>query len=187
MAVMIIVTGVLYACSSGETKSDKKPTALTPEQMVARGEYLVTAVGCDDCHSPKRMGPQGPEVIPELRLSGYPSSRPVQKGDTGALGKGWMLFSPDLTSAVGPWGTSFSANITSDATGIGSWKEENFINAIRNGKIKGLQNGRSILPPMPWPNFAKFSDEDLKSIFAYLKTTKPVSNVAPAPVPPGQM
>ena len=92
-----------------------------------------------------------------------------------------MLFGGDLTSAVGPWGVSFSANISSDETGIGNWTEAAFINAMRHGKIKGLDNNRDMLPPMPWNNFAKFSDDDLKSIFAYLKSTTPVTNVVPAP------
>jgi hypothetical protein len=95
--------------------------------------------------------------------------------------KGWSLFAPDLTSAVGPWGASFAGNITSDATGIGNWTEENFIRALRKGKYKGLENSRDLLPPMPWFVYKNMTDEDLKSIFAYLKTTKPVENVVPAP------
>ena len=55
------------------------------------------------------MGPMGSEIIPELRLSGYPSSRPIMKADTSAVNQGWAMFVPDLTSSVGPWGVSFSA------------------------------------------------------------------------------
>jgi hypothetical protein len=95
-----------------------------------------------------------------------------------------MLFNPDLTSVVGPWGVSFSANITSDGTGIGNWTESNFITAIRTGKIKGNASGRSILPPMPWFNYKNMTDEDLKSILAYLKTTVPVKNLVPQPIGP---
>ncbi|MNE65179.1 Fructose dehydrogenase cytochrome subunit precursor [compost metagenome] len=82
---------------------------------------------------------------------------------------------------VGPWGSSYSANITSDATGIGQWSEEQFIKCIRTGKSKGLDNGRPLLPPMPWQSYAQLNDTDLKSIFAYLQTVKPVDNVVPAP------
>jgi hypothetical protein len=146
-------------------------------EKVKRGEYLVSIIGCDDCHSPKRMGPMGPEIIPELRLSGYPSSRPIMKADTSAVNQGWAMFVPDLTSSVGPWGVSFSANLTSDETGIGNWTEENFLRAIREGKYKGLETSRPLLPPMPWFVYKNMKDEDLKSIFAYLKTTKPVENV----------
>ena len=187
VAAAIAITATLYACNSDTPKEEKKDPIPTQAEMINRGEYLVAAVGCDDCHSPKRMGAQGPEVIPELRLSGYPADRPIQQGGNGALKKDWMLFGPDLTMAVGPWGTSFSANITSDGTGIGNWTESNFITAMRTGKIKGLENGRPILPPMPWFNFAKFTDQDLKSIFAYLKSTTPIRNVAPAPIPPSNM
>lgn len=42
--------------------------------MVKRGDYLVNAMGCDGCHSPKRMGLHEPEIIPELRLSGFTSN-----------------------------------------------------------------------------------------------------------------
>jgi mono/diheme cytochrome c family protein len=178
----IVIASTLYACSNAKSSNEeKKDPAPSQAEMIKRGEYLVAAIGCDDCHSPKKMGPQGPEVIPELRLSGYPANRPIQNPDTKALTQGFMLFGGDLTSAVGPWGMSFAANITSDATGIGNWTEHNFITALRTGKMKGLENGRPMLPPMPWFNFKNMTDEDLKAIFAYLKTTNPVANVVPGP------
>lgn len=180
-ATLLLIAGALYACS--DVKSDDKKTepVVSQTDVIKRGEYLVNAVGCDDCHSPKRMGAHGPEVVPETRFGGYPASRPVIKPDSADLKKGYVLLGGDLTSAVGPWGISFSANISSDETGIGGWTEGAFINAIRHGKIKGLDNNRDMLPPMPWYNFAKFTDEDLKAIFAYLKSTPPVANVVPAP------
>ena len=184
---VIAIGSIVFACNSETPKTEDKAPIASQAEMISRGEYLVAAIGCDDCHSPKRMGARGPEVIPELRLSGYPADRPVMPPDTGALKKGWMLFGGDLTQAVGPWGTSFSANITSDGTGIGNWTENHFITAMRTGKMKGLENGRPMLPPMPWFNFAKFTDEDLKSIFAYLKSTPPIPNVVPAPIPPSNM
>lgn len=174
---------VAIGCT-GSAATEKEPKPLTTEALVKRGEYLVNIIGCDDCHSPKRMGPNGPEVIDELRFSGYPSSRPRTKANQEALEEGWMLFGPDLTSAAGPWGISYSANLTSDATGIGNWTEENFMRAIREGKWKGLKDSRSLLPPMPWFVYKNMSDDDLRSIFAYLRTTKPVNNVPPAPEPP---
>ena len=154
------------------------------EKMVKRGEYLVTTIGCDDCHSPKKLGPNGPEVDMELRFSGYPASRPLANFDT-MTAKSWALFSQDLTACVGPWGISFSGNITSDATGIGNWTEQQFIKCIRQGKWKGLDSARPLMPPMPWQNFARLTDEDLSSIYRYLKTTKPVKNTVPAWIPPG--
>jgi hypothetical protein len=95
--------------------------------------------------------------------------------------KGFTMFSPDFTAAIGVWGASFAGNLTSDATGIGNWTEANFLRAIRHGKLKGLENSRPLLPPMPWQVYANMKDEDLKAIFAYLKTTKPVENVVPGP------
>jgi hypothetical protein len=88
----------------------------------------------------------------------------------------------DLTSAVGPWGQSFASNLTPDGTGIGNWKEEQFIKAIREGKYKGLDNTRPLLPPMPWVAYKNLTDDDLKSIFAYLKSLPPVKNAVPAPI-----
>jgi hypothetical protein len=175
------IVAIFMSCNSTQANAERKTTALDSTEKVRRGEYLVSIIGCDDCHSPKRMGPMGPEIIPELRLSGYPSKRPVTKADTSVLNQGGALFGSDFTSAVGPWGMSFSANLTSDETGIGNWTEENFLRAIRQGKYKGLETSRSLLPPMPWFAYKNMNDEDLKSIFAYLKTTRPVENVVPAP------
>src|SRR5687767_5851883 len=99
---MLAVTATIWACTNAASKEEEKEQPfLTESQMIARGEYLVTAVGgCDDCHSPKRMGPQGPELIPELRLSGYPADRPLPDLKGKAPRDGWMLFNPDLTSFV---------------------------------------------------------------------------------------
>lgn len=181
--VAVSIVSIVTACTTGSAKEESKTTALTEAQLVKRGEYLVNVVGCDDCHSPKSMGPKGPEIIQELRFSGYPSTRPVQKADSNVVKQGWALFGPDLTSAVGPWGMSFAANITPHETGIGNWTEAQFFKAIREGKYKGLDNSRPLLPPMPWFAYKNFSDEDIKAIFAFLKTINPVENVVPSHVP----
>jgi hypothetical protein len=152
--------------------------------LVKRGEYLMGILGCHDCHSPKRLGPNGPEIIPELHLSGYPADRPVGAIVPEALQNGWMLFGGDGTSAVGPWGVSFAANLTSDESGIGNWSYEQFKIALTQGKAKGLANGRPLLPPMPWFNYINMKEEDLQAIFQYLKSTPPVKNIVPAPIPP---
>lgn len=180
---LLLLSTSLVSCDMGYVPGSKMP-ATTPQQKVERGKYLVNTMGCDDCHSPKKMGPTGPELDVEHRLSGYPASRPIAS-DTDAVKKGWVLFSGDLTQAVGPWGTSFAANLTPDISGIGNWTEAQFINALRKGKLKGLDNSRPLLPPMPWQNFSKLTDEDLSSIYAFLQSIKPVDNVVPAPIPPG--
>ena len=173
------------ASSTREANADT--TAPTQEELVRRGEYLVAITGCNDCHSPKRMGPKGPELIPELMLSGYPAEQPLPELDASVLPEGWAMFTPDLTAAVGPWGVSFAANITSHETGIGNWTEEQFRKAFTEGKSKGLEGTRPILPPMPWANYINIVDEDLKAIFAYLKSTNPVENAVPNPIPPGEL
>lgn len=171
----------IVACTDLAAKNEIKTNGTDSLQKIERGEYLVKIAGCDDCHSPKKMGLQGPEIIPEFRLSGYPSTRPIQKPDSNVVQQGWALFGADLTSAVGPWGMSFAGNITSDETGIGNWSEAQFVKALREGKFKGMDNTRPLLPPMPWLAYRNMTDDDLKSIFAYLKTVKPVENVVPAP------
>jgi cytochrome c553 len=57
-----------------------------------------------------------------------------------------------------------------------------FVNALRKGQHLGA--GRPILPPMPWQVLNEQSDDDLKAIFAYLKSLPPVKNQVPEPVPP---
>jgi len=192
MKNLILISLLLLAFAVGscmrESGASQTETVSTDTiARVARGEYLVNAIGCEDCHSPKRMGPQGPEIIEELHLSGFRSGNLLPEIDTNNLNNGWVMFNDDFTSAVGPWGISYAANLTSDATGIGNWTEENFMRAIRHGKYKGLEGSRDLLPPMPWTVYRNLTDEDIKSIFAYLKTTKPVNNIVPSPVGPGEM
>jgi hypothetical protein len=185
-AITTIIIYTITSCSNASSNSTNISKTDSSAELVNRGKYLVTSIGCDDCHSPKKMSAMGYEVIPELRFSGYPANRPFNKVSTDAFSKGWMTFNQDLTSAAGPWGVSFAANITSDSTGIGIWTEAQFIKALREGKSKGLDGNRPLLPPMPWQNFKNLSNDDLKAIFAFLKTTKPVHNVVPQPIPPQQ-
>lgn len=97
---------------------------------------------------------------------------------------GWTITNEHLTAWQGAWGTSFSSNLTPDDTGLDSWTEEQFMTAIRKGKYKGMESSRPLLPPMPWPNYAQMTDDELKALFAFLKSLPPVKNVVPAPIPP---
>ena len=175
---------------SCENKKNEPRAVMEPvpeestEDVIERGEYLVTIMGCNDCHSPKRMGENGPEIIPELMLSGYPADRPIAPIESELIQEGFAMFYPDLTASKGPWGMSFAGNLTPDETGIGNWTEEQFKMALTQGKLKGLADGRPLLPPMPWFNYVDIKDEDLHAIFTYLQSIPPVSNVVPAPVPP---
>jgi hypothetical protein len=182
-SLSVILLAVAISCNEADSEGFAPPLA-DPVQLVKRGRYLVNAIGCDDCHSPKKRGPHGPEIDSALRFSGYPAGRPLPAFDTNTA-KHWVLFGGDLTSAIGPWGVSFAGNITSDATGIGNWTEAQFIRCLREGKWKGLEQGRPLLPPMPWQNFRKLSYEDLRCIYAFLRTTRPVNNTVPQPIPPG--
>jgi hypothetical protein len=177
-AVIVAVITALVACtdSSGETQ---KSITISQDSLVKRGEYLVTIAGCDDCHTPKKMGPMGPEPDMDLRLSGYRSSVPFPKVDTNIIKQGWALVNPELTGWAGPWGASFTANITSDETGIGNWSYGQFKKAFTQGKWKGLEGTRPLMPPMPWQNYSHMAEEDVKAIFTYLKSTKPIKNVEP--------
>lgn len=179
----------IAACSGENTKAADTPLAVAekPEEVVKKGEHLVTIMGCNDCQSPKKMGPMGPEIIPELLLSGYPADRPVVKFDSKLIKEGFGMFYPDLTAAAGPWGISFAANLTPDASGIGNWTEEQFKKAITQGKAKGLDASRSLLPPMPWMNYKTLTDEEVHAIFSYFKSIQPVKNVVPEPVAPNNM
>ena len=154
------------------------------QKQIELGEHLVTIAGCHDCHSPKKMTDKGMEIDYSKALSGHPSTMPPPDVNRADMEKKGLVVTQTLTAWVGPWGISYAANLTPDKTGIGSWQESNFITAIRQGKSKGVANGRPLLPPMPWDMYRHMTDEELKAVFAYLKSIKPVQNVVPAPVPP---
>jgi cytochrome c553 len=178
-----------FATSCGTPAQPIAETRETPPELakvIERGEYLVTTMLCHDCHSPKIMTEHGPIPDPDRLLSGHPANEKNPPLDPTA-NPGWIYFSPGLTSAVGPWGTSFSGNLTSDATGIGNWSEEQFKRAITKGLYKGLEGSRPLLPPMPWEMFKNLNDEDIHAIYTYLQSTKPVENVVPAPISPADM
>ncbi len=183
----LFITLLFMACADKQPVTTEKAVTPTKEDMVKRGEYLVKIMGCNDCHSPKKMGAQGPEIIVEQMLSGYPADRPVAKFTDKMIQQGFAQFYPDLTAAAGPWGVSFAANLTPDETGIGNWTEEQFKRALIQGKYKGLEGGRMLLPPMPWQNYTTMADDDIKAVFAYLKNIKPVKNLVPQPVTPDKM
>jgi mono/diheme cytochrome c family protein len=152
------------------------------QDKVARGKYLVTTSGCHDCHTPWVMGPKGPHPDMTRALSGHPAdfALPPAPKPSGP----WIVSASATNTAwSGPWGVSFTANLTSDAdTGLGKWTLKNFKDTIRTGRHMG--RGREILPPMPIPMYKNFSDADLEAIFSYLQTLPPVKNRVPEPLPP---
>ena len=178
---------VFVSCNSDAKAEKTGEVIISKDSLIKRGAYLVNAVGCDDCHSPKIFTPTGFEIDMEHRFGGHPAKSTLGKANTGVIKDGYMLFALDLTSAVGPWGQSYAANISSDETGIGNWTEEQFFRALREGKSKGLKESRPLLPPMPWFVYRNFSDTDIRAIFAFLKSTKPVENRVPAPKAPNEL
>jgi len=153
--------------------------------QVKRGEYLVSIAGCHDCHTPWVMGSDGPEPDLKRALSGHPQDLTITA--PASVSPPWSgAMTPTSTGWSGPWGVSFSANLTPDPeTGVLSdFTEQQFIQTIRTGRHQG--QGRQILPPMPWPAYAKMTDDDLKAVFAYLRQIPPVKNKVPDPLPPKQ-
>jgi mono/diheme cytochrome c family protein len=179
---LLVIAALVFAFpASSFDRAEAKQTGSSAE-MVTRGEYLVTTMGCNDCHTPWKLGPKGPEPDMTRMLSGHPEGMAMPAMPTLAMPWGWVG-GMTMTAFGGPWGISFSRNLTPDMeTGIGAWDESVFIAAMRNGKQMGV--GRPILPPMPYMWYAKLTDEDLKSIFAYLQSIPPIRNRAPEPVAP---
>lgn len=154
------------------------------ESQVKWGEHLLRTGGCGDCHTPKKMTAMGPVDDSTLMLSGHPSQYPLPDIDRTILESRGMFASQTLTFWMGPWGVSFAANLTPDSTGTLMWAEEQFITALREGYSKGIKNNRRLLPPMPVVATKNFTDDELKAMFAYIKTIKPIKNVVPQPLPP---
>lgn len=136
---------------------------------VARGRYLVEVLGCGDCHTPRLPeGRQDPNYI----MAGHKEQDPYPTWDDSLFTKGYgVLISTSGTAFAGPWGVTFGRNLTPDkTTGIGGWNEEAFLNVLREGMLK---------PPMPAKAYGLLPDEDLKAMFAYFMSLKPVKNQVP--------
>lgn len=174
---IVAVAASLAACQ----KSAPEPPKV---DLVKRGEQLVKIGGCTDCHTPMGFDPKlgMPVPIKERYLSGHPEGAP---DPTATPGQGdQAVIGPTFTAFRAPFGVVYAANLTPDETGLGTWTEEQFIKAMRTGKHKG--DGRVILPPMPWMNLNTQTDDDLKAVFAYLKSLPKVKNEVPAPKVPSQ-
>jgi len=133
-----------------------KPVHQTkPEKtdLIAYGAYMVNAAGCGECHTKVDKG----QIIPELMFGG---------------GRDFKF--PD-GSVVN------SANISPDKeTGIGAWTEEMFL-----ARFKVYSDSAYTTPSvamgefnsiMPWTMYSKMDEEDLRAIYSYLRTVKPISN-----------
>jgi cytochrome c len=173
----VAVSILLAVAAAAETPRKPDP------KQIARGRYLVTIGGCNDCHTPLKKTADGPPTWDQERLlSGHPDTLVMPA--VPAASEPWGLtLGNTMTAFAGPWGVSFSRNLTPDAeTGLGAWTEKDFMATIRNGRHLG--RGRPLLPPMPWFNYREATDEDLKAIFAYLRSIPAVKNRVPDPRPP---
>ena len=156
--------------------------AADPPPALKRGEQLVLTHGCHDCHTPLKMGPTGPAPDMSRMLSGHPEQLVMPPPPP--LTEAWNnVGAASNTAFAGPWGITYTINLTPDPeTGIGKWREQDFVKAIKSGKHLGV--GREIQPPMPWQWYKYLSEADLKLIFAYLKTIPPIRNKVPEYAPP---
>ena len=186
-SALVLASGFTFFQCSGPVKdsdSAESKIDLSQDELIARGKYLVTIGACHDCHSPKIITPEGIAIDTTRLLSGHPADQAIPPV---VQTKDWVLFNGGLTAFVGPWGISYSANLTPDDTGIRHWTFKQFETAIRKGKSKGLEGARPLLPPMPWEMYRNMTDEDLKSVFTYLKSLPPINNLVPAPISPNEM
>jgi len=184
-AVMVVALAAFSGVMVRAIGAGEQSSTASPEQKkarVERGSYLVGMMGCNDCHTPWKMGPQGPEPDMTRALTGHPQE--VVMPPAPAASGPWIWHGGATNTAfAGPWGVSFTANLTPDKeTGLGTWTEEMFIATMRTARHQG--KGRPILPPMPVKMIGRANDEDLKSIFAYLQSLAPVKNKVPAPIEP---
>lgn len=158
---------------------DAPVAAALYEERISRGQYLVRVGSCNDCHTPWVFDPELGIPRPDMSrmLSGHPADGPDPQGTPGPQDMG--LIGPTFTSFALPFGTLYAPNLTSDVdTGIGGWTEEMFIDVFRKGRHLG-GDGRGVLPPMPWLWIRNLSDEDLRAVYAYLRSTPPVYNPVP--------
>lgn len=182
-AAVLVAAAILLQPSHAASPSDAQAKPDAHAALVARGSYIVNSACCTDCHTPKKLGPNGPEPDLEHAFSGHPEGMVMPPAPELPPGP-WMLAAAGtLTAWSGPWGVSFSANLTPDPeTGLGKWTEETFVSTIRSGRHMG--RGRQLLPPMPVDQVNNLNDDDLRAVFAYLQSLPPVKNRVPAPIAP---
>jgi len=179
MKVLIPLLALLPALA----KTCQAADAPVQRDRVERGRYLVNTTGCMDCHTPMKMGPNGPERDMDRHLSGHPQQFVITAPVAPPAGPWVAVIAATATAVSGPWGVSFSANLTpDDETGLGRWSEQDFVQTIRTGRHLG--RGREVLPPMPIPVYSQMNDDDLKAVFAYLKSLPPIRNKVPEPLAP---
>lgn len=192
MLSALILAAVLAGCGSkAEFKPQKASRADDQEEVyrkynVERGKRLVELGGCSQCHTPKVKTTLGYKPDKDRFMSGYPEDKPLPNLPYEEIVAGEAersFYTTDATIWVGRWGVSFASNLTPDPeTGIGSWKEKDFIEIFRGNKH--FAQGEQVTSPMPVKAYSQLSYFELKSIFVYLQTIEPISNEVPTRIPP---
>jgi len=183
IAAAILLTAVISTASlDAQGASTGGASSSAKASQIARGKYLVDIMGCHDCHTPMKLGPNGPEWDMTRALSGHPESLVMPAAPEQKLP--WMAsMGMTMTAWNGPWGTSFTRNLPPDKeTGLGDWTVEEFIATMKTGRERG--KGRPVLPPMPVQNLANLTDSDIRALFAYLQSLPAIKNRTPQPVEP---
>jgi mono/diheme cytochrome c family protein len=187
--LLVLMVPMLTGCRAEGLESapsviDAKSTL--HQEQVERGKHLVLITGCNDCHTPLKMTPQGPAPDMTRMLSGHPESLKMPAPPALPEGPWAWIGGGTNTAFAGPWGVSYAFNLTPDQnTGLGIWTEDLFIKTMRTGRHMGTS--RPIKPPMPWQNLSNMSDDDLKAVFAYLQSIPPVSNHVPTALDPEEV
>ena len=186
IAAAILLTAVLSTASlraDGAGGAEAPGTAGKTAQ-IARGKYLVDIMGCHDCHTPTKMGPNGPEWDMTRALSGHPEELVMPPAP--ALPPGPWVAQHRATRSPRShrrWAPCFTRNLTPDKeTGLGDWTVEEFIATMKTGRERG--KGRPVLPPMPVQNLRSLTDTDIRALFAYLQSIPAIKNRTPQPIEP---
>lgn len=183
LATAVASTIAVALPARAQTVAAERKTDAVAEK-IARGNYIVTTSGCHDCHTPWVMGPKGPEPDMTRALSGHPENMvlpPPPKVEAP-----WVMTAAATNTAwAGPWGISYTANLTPDPeTGLGKWTLRNFVETIRTGRHMG--RGREVLPPMPVQVYRNWTDADFEAVFSYLRSVPAIKNRVPEPLPPAE-
>ncbi len=143
----------------------------TPEELatpLGRGEYLVHLAKCVHCHSPRPLNGTMREHRKDLEFGGGRRFETKPTFDELEQDPG---FASRLARKPEPKRFVTSPNLTTDPSGIPYYDEALFIQTIRTGKVAGV---RPLTRAMLWFEFRKLTDEDLKAIFAYIRSRPPI-------------
>lgn len=170
MLTLALLSMLAVACALNSSSRDKIPADWEQASYVERGDYLVNHLGhCVGCHTPLARDGRSDRG---LFLSGVP-----------AKFAGAIAGPPQVAGFPGPRGSRvYAKNLTPDAeTGIGRWSEEQFVGTFKTGvRPDGV---KYVISPMEWNIYANMKEEDVRAIYRYLRTVKPISNKAPQNIP----